>query len=158
VSSKAVSCKKVPNDIKEFVDGFGALIVSNLKASGFARRSGFITLTSKAVTWFKKEFGLNKTTWKSIEEQDFRRFDWDQEIYRAGDPNDISKCLNLELKLNKERQNNYFGRDRNGKIIAKKKNHMPKLNFKFSRRIQDDTSQAQSLESSIDRSNQNNLV
>ena len=148
----------VPNDIKEFVNGLGALIVSNLKATGFARRSGFLTLTKKAVAWFKNEFGLSKTSWKLIEEQEFQRLDWDLAIYRGGDPNDISRVLNLELKLNKERQNVYYGSNRLGKIINKNKNQMPKVNFKFSRRVIDETSQANSLDSSIERSNQNNFA
>ena len=89
---------------------------------------------------------------------DFAKFDWDLEIFRKGNINDKMLCLNLELKLNKERKNVYFGKDKSNNIIQKTKNKLPKLNFKFSRRILDQTSQANSLEMSINRSIQNNFV
>ena len=155
--NKARNCK-IPDDVREYVDGLGAELVANMNATGFAGKKGCISCSKKAIAWFKKEIGLNKTEWKTLSENDFPKFDWDFEIFRNGNPNDILRCLNLELKLNKERQNVFFGKDKSNNIIQKTKNKLPKLNFKFSRRIIDQTSQANSLESSINRSIQNNFV
>ena len=100
-----------------------------MRATGFAGKKGQISCSKKAIAWFKKELGLSKTEWKPISENDFAKFDWDLEIFRKGNINDKMLCLNLELKLNKERKNVYFGKDKSNNIIQKTKNKLPKLNF-----------------------------
>ncbi len=148
----------IHDDVKEYIDGLGGLLVRHMKASGFAGRTGFLSVSTKVVKWFRKEFGLNKTKWRTISQAEFAKLEWDPEIYRDGNANDISRCLNLELKLNKERSNICWGRDKAGKIVKKIKPILPQLNFKFSRRIIDETSVANSLDSSINRSIENNFV